>query len=697
MRALPQPRVPSARLRHASIAARALRVPAAKLCAVHRLPSRHARITPACTSETAPAALAAARAEPIASEAWAAPHAALRALLAAPGATTAAAVSLARASRTAGAPLSARVEQLTWAAAPGCGVPPAALLPDPWRFVDKLAAQGSLADALAAAAVLPKRAANHNRLVWRFCQADRLDDALAVLAVMKERGPSPTLATYRVLLIAAGKGRTRRLGLAVSLVTQLRSQGLVLDARTVNVLLNALAAAPAAALRTYETLVASGAALDVVSFNTMLKVAAAPDGLSREGRIALARRLLRDLACANVAPNAVTLAAAVAVLGGAGQVDEAFRVWTEMRAGGVAPCARGWTALLSACRTAGQYDRCLAFFRAMCESGLQPSRHHWNVVIDAAVRAGLPAQAAALATEMAAAGVKPDLVTRNSLLRGTAALRGLDAAFKAASTRDAVTWAILVDLCAEAGDVARAAATMDAMRSSGMPPDVVTWTALLKAHAAAGDAAAALSAYRDMRAAAVRPNAATFLTLLRACRAARDVERATVVYQEMRRAGVRPQNGAFRALLSSWVDAAMDGHEAPASDGAAALPAWLLSAGQGDACAAQDDSACLDLHGLSSAEARAAVLCKLRALRQADAAGGLLPPGGLLLITGRGRNSARGVAVLRDATARLCAELRLRCDEDADNPGRMVIPAEALREWLARQQPGPPGPSAATP
>jgi pentatricopeptide repeat domain-containing protein 1 len=622
--------------------------------------------------------------------AWHAPRAALRELLSSPDADPAAASALARALRRAGAPMSVRVEALAWAAAPGSRVPPSALVGDQWRFLDEAAERASLTDALAAAALLPRTGACHARLLWALCQRDALQDALSVLSHMRQHGPQPSLANYRVLLLASGKGRTRRPGLAAVLLEQLQQQGLSLDARTANVALNALSAAPAAALRTYEALVASGSALDVVTFNTMLKVAGAPEGgLSRDGRAALTRRLLQDMSRQMCAPNSNTLAAAVGVLGSAGRVDEAFQIWTDMRAGGVTPCPRGWAALLSACRTAEQYDRCMTLFRAMC-SVQTPGRHHWNIVIDAAVRADLPERAAELADEMAAAGVSQDSVTRNSLMRGKAAAHGLQAAFDASaeSVRDAVAWTILVDLCANVADAPRAADTLAAMRAAGVTPDVVTWTALIKAHAAAGDAAAALDAYRDMRSAGVRPNEATFLMLLRACRAARDVERATAVYQEMRRAGLRPQNGAFRGLLASWVDAAMDeqGGEARAKS-AAALPDWLTSAGGCGADECPSDAAecaCLDLHGLSSAEARAAVLCKLRQLREADAAGARPPLNGLLLITGRGRNSAHGVAVLRDEVKRLCAELRLACVADATNPGRMLIPAAAVRAWLAR-------------
>jgi hypothetical protein len=84
---------------------------------------------------------------------------------------------------------------------------------------------------------------------------------------------------------------------------------------------------------------------------------------------------------------------------------------------------------------------------------------------------------------------------------------------------------------------------------------------------------------------------------------------------------------------------------------------------------------------LSAAEARATVLCALRDFRDS---GAKPPPDGFVIITGRGSNNPKGVAVLRDEVVRLLGELRLRCSVDERNPGRVRVPMHTLRTFLQR-------------
>ena len=626
---------------------------------------------------------------------WAVHLTSLRELLLSPGATAAEATALAVAARAARVPAADMVNALTWAAVDGCAVPPSALaVPDQWAFLNFIIKKGTVNDAVTAAELLPRRGRCFQHLLHGYCRAGRLMEALRVLRHMRAAGPQPTLANYRVLMAAAGKPvgarSVSRPKLVLSLLHELTSRGLELDTLTANVLFSALAGAPAKAFRLYDDELQRGILkLDRFSFNTMLTIAAAKDSpLPRDQCAVRARQVLQDMARAACAPDAITLASAVAALGSAGAVDEAFDVWKEMRAGGVVPNSKCWTAMLSACRSARQYERCHSLFTGMrtASGGVQPSLVHWNVLIDTAVVCNLPETAFALAEEMEVVHkVEPDKYTRNCLLRAMAAQYGIDAAFAAAADLQlsAADWTTLIDLCAEAKDTKRAAATLDMMHAYGVNPDVVAFTALIKAYANAGDSAGALAAYEKLGAAGLRANSNTFLALLRACRAANDFDRAAVVYDLMRQAGVRPQITAFRSLLAAWVDASVCGSGGVPVE---QLPKWLLEAGNSEeGCSVLVTGAsCVDLHGLSTEEARALILCRLRQLREV-AIVDEPPPTGLLIITGRGLNSDNGKTVLREEAERLCSELRLDCADDESNPGRLLVPAESLRAWLARK------------
>lgn len=165
---------------------------------------------------------------------WQAFHSDLRALLSTPSPDASAVRALVLALHDTGAPPAARVEVLEWATA---AFPPSSLVaPDQWSFLDELAASRDLGCALAAAALLPRRLASHNRLVYALCTASRaeparLDDALRVLNHMRSAaGPAPSLATYRNLLGACGDaGRTSEV---LRLLSRCAADGCVLSRAT---------------------------------------------------------------------------------------------------------------------------------------------------------------------------------------------------------------------------------------------------------------------------------------------------------------------------------------------------------------------------------------------------------------------------------------------------------------------------------
>ena len=325
---------------------------------------------------------------------WAVHLTSLRELLLSPGATAAEATALAVAARAARVPAADIVNALTWAAVDGCAVPPSALaVPDQWAFLNFIMKKGTTNDAITAAELLPRRGRCFQHLLHGYCRAGRLMEALLVLRHMRAADPQPTLASYRLLMAAAGKPvgarSVSRPKLVLRLLRELTSRGLKLDTLTANVLFSALAGAPALAFRLYEEKLQEGSPkLDCISFNTMLSIAAAKDSpLPRDQRAVRARQVLQDMARAACAPDAITLLTSVTALGSAGAVDEAFDVWKEMRAGGVVPDSKCWTAMLSACRSARQYERCHSLFNGMraTSSGVQPGLVHWNVLIDTAV------------------------------------------------------------------------------------------------------------------------------------------------------------------------------------------------------------------------------------------------------------------------------------------------------------------------
>ena len=108
----------------------------------------------------------------------------------------------------------------------------------------------------------------------------------------------------------------------------------------------------------------------------------------------------------------------------------------------------------------------------------------------------------------------------------------------------------------------------------------------------------------------------------------------------------------------------------------------------------------LDLHEHSALVARVVVAATLDDFR----AGRLKMPVGepLLIVTGQGRRSEGGSPVLKPAIVEMLGApeyARLGAFEAPANPGRLCIPAAALREWAASPMPAntTPPPASAEP
>lgn len=568
--------------------------------------------------------------------------------------------------RDGGAPAAARVEVLSWATA---AVPASALVcPDQWVFLDALVAGGHVEEALQASQLLPRRLACHNRVLYRLCAARRLADALLVHERMCAVGPAPSLASYRTLLGACGASPGDR-ATVERLLAALRSQGLALDGLTANCALHALRCEPRAQLGLRAQLRAAGLPLDVVGLNTLLRGLASHDAGPPAARAAACGALLREAAAGGVALDSGSLAAGVAALGAAGRAPDALALWTELRGGGVVPCERGWGALLAALAQAGDVATCQRLFDAL---PFPPQAHHWNALASAAARAGQHERALGVASAMAARGCPPDDVTRRTLLRATAQLRGLPTALDAAlalvadGRGGARALGAVLDMAAEAGDAPIARSAMLHLRAQGRQPDAGAWGACVRAHARAGDAPGGCAVLEAQLACALfRPTAAQVLPLLRAC-----CERGDGASLERARAAM----GAARARLAPADARDLAAAWAAAAHGAQ-LPTWLAEAvAEGALRRGRDGGAAgVSLHACADRlAARAQLLCALRTLRDAHAAAPRRRMGAV-------RVEAHGEPL--EAARHLLAELQLPAQ---DHHLGLLITASDLAAWLAR-------------
>eukprot|EP00854_Cymbomonas_tetramitiformis_P023905 gene23905-29006_t len=148
------------------------------------------------------------------------------------------------------------------------------------------------------------------------------------------------------------------------------------------------------------------------------------------------------------------------------------------------------------------------------------------------------------------------------------------------------------------------------------------------------------------------------------------------VYHDMRGCGLAPSNPLFQSLMDLYVEQGLERPIEPADtlpfDWMAALHARSTLSALAEAAGKDSlsnpaaplpniiDNSYIDLHGLSTVEARAAVLAALRSLDLAMLEQVKpIPLQDLVIVTGRGQNSTDGLPVVRHAVLKLLEELKI--------------------------------------
>ncbi|KAL4543686.1 hypothetical protein Ndes2437B_g01501 [Nannochloris sp. 'desiccata'] len=432
---------------------------------------------------------------------------------------------------------------------------------------------------------------------------------------------------------------------------QLMDAGAVVDTTTFNILLKACMRAKDGkrAGMAIKWMKSANVVPDTVTWSSLIKVRSYTDDF--KGVLAIRDAMEKE----GFEPTAGVWGSLLVACGAAQHHETALMMWREAKAalGGPASVPPNlYNAMLTACNACGQGERTLSLLEEMKSAGVIPGVKSYNLAIKACE--GQPGQrlrleqlaiALKLYEEMRTCGMHPDLIT----------------------------YGTLIELCAEGRQGALARRLRDRMDEDGVKPNVVVMTSLLKALARAGLVEDCLETFGTMvwGPARVRPNRVTFRTLVRELRQAGALGAALRAYEGMRRAQHAPSNVEFQELIAAAAEAAL-------AEGDPELQAQVASL-----CNISSTLEILDLHGMSTLEARAAVLCMLSMLMTEYHDTGL-PPLPLTIITGKGVHSESGQAVLPGTVYRLLSEeLHMHVDaESSNNPGRLIIDPEILLRWV---------------
>lgn len=593
----------------------------------------------------------------------------------------------------------------------------------PETIVKIVANKGTVEDAVRAIECLPQSHKCFHLLIESYGKKKMWNAVLKIFKRLEQHETmKPNKHTYRYMISAAANcGRSRY---ARRIFRSMVNAGVKPDVYTYNALLHAVGEDVEEIGALFQTMKLH-CDPDQVTFNTILNVYA------RVGDADSALGYMRCMERNGFEPGIDSYNAVFQAFFKDKRVDEAFELREEMVARGLPPDLRTWSVFIRGCGRSGQVEEAFALWHELLETGQKPNEHCYNSLMSSCLDGDgcpQPDRALQIFRQMAVEWHAPPVVSFNIAIKAASHLHDIQEVenllqnmYRCGRTPNVQTWSTVIDAYAEIRDADAARLAFQQMLDKGIRPDAITYTSLIKAYLSVGRVAEADNIYKKMCVGTQEqlPRKTTYNTLIRGFRESGDVDRAMKLYQKMREQGFSPNNAEFRALLESSVDvvcATSTADSIPSSKAAFDQIEWsyLLPPAVRDRAEWRGDkiAACVDLHGLSTVEARAAVLCILRALMQLSKSGRTVQSD-LVFITGAGKRSTQSCASLdetdppydpplRSAVTKLLRdELRLSTDvpdeerlvasvrgtnlhrpQGPGNRGRLVIRKEALEDWL---------------
>merc|ERR1719420_313119 len=232
-------------------------------------------------------------------------------------------------------------------------------------------------------------------------------------------------------------------------------------------------------------------------------VTAMVDACTANGAAADARLALQEAADAGCAPAMNTYMSILKLCAQRKDMTAALQVYEEMPS----PNLAVYNAVIDVCARCGDSDKAAAVFKSMMSAGVVPDLLTYTLLIKGYVVQGDLEQAIQLFTLMRKRSLQPDVALFNTLLDGLArkqmstlvdhVMRDMD---EAAVTPNANTLAIVVKLSGRSHDLDTAFAYVDTYKTKyGVEPNVQVQLALLTACASSGDMQRAAAVFEQIR------------------------------------------------------------------------------------------------------------------------------------------------------------------------------------------------------
>ncbi|KAJ8604982.1 hypothetical protein CTAYLR_006898 [Chrysophaeum taylorii] len=488
-------------------------------------------------------------------------------------------------------------------------------------------------------------------------KGNQWERALALLDDMREREIEPSVVTYSAAISACGKGNQWEK--ALLLLDNMRERGVKPNVITYSAAITACTRGGQweKALALLDEMLDRGLSPNVVTYS------AAISACEKGNQLGKALALLEKLRALEPPPDVMSYASAISACGKANRWKNALELLDEMRARGVRPTVTTYSAAISACGRGNQWRKARELFDEMRREGIEPNSITYTAVISACEKGKRWETALELLDEMREQrGIEPSVITYNAAITACGeggqwekALALLDE-MRRRDRRlepDVITYSAVMSACEKSNQWEKAITLLDEMQHHGVAPDVIAYNAAIAACKRGREWNKALSLLDEMRRRGLEPDVISYSATISACEKGGQWEKALALLDEMRQRGLEPDVITYNAAISAC-------ELAGALDAAESTVLRALDDGLYSQCW-NSESRELDLRMMSVPVARTVVRLAIADARRGSdqrpryfdnqSAGKMM-----LIITGHGKNSESGVAVVRRAIIDLLAD-----------------------------------------
>lgn len=387
----------------------------------------------------------------------------------------------------------------------------------------------------------------YNCLMWGYIQAKSPRLALEVFDEL----PNPNVECYTTLVKAySALGRPDD---ALRLLPAMRARGVVPNIRTYNALISACVRSGdlGKATALFSDMVVDSVSPDVVSWNIILNWHAKQKrGVDRLTGTAQA---FADMKASGVKPNTITFTTLMKAYAASGAINKAEGIFAEMKKR--FPIIRvdtgAYNTLLAAHSARLDWRRCVELLKEMKRIDLEKTAPKWDSAdgSDRLVDGGVSASIASSRNVLSNDSYRPSGVRVPVALSDSSRRKRVGDPMRYAEP-NAVSYALVIRACADAGQVRIAIAVFEEMIQHGFsPPPSQAIVSLLAAYARSGDFQSSVALIQKLKDWAIVPNVQMMSTLMDSCLNAYQPDLALSVFNRIEGSEAKPDVVVYTMLV----------------------------------------------------------------------------------------------------------------------------------------------------